>query len=85
MDIEACFASGYTAEGIIGKRKNSKDAPLLRDLIQDTWVLIEEEKKSPGARWIETPDLYRLRDLLTNPFATSTAEMTWIEFYDLSE
>ena len=56
MDIEACFASGYTAEGIIGKRKNSKDAPLLRDLIQDTWVLIEEEKKAlvPGGLKLRT-------------------------------
>ena len=29
------------------KRKDSKDAPLLRDLIKDTLPLIEEEEKKP--------------------------------------
>ena len=34
----------------IGHRKNSKDALLLKDLIKDTLMLIEEEKKAlaPG-------------------------------------
>ena len=45
MYVQACFTSGNTAKVIIGNRKNSQDAPLLRDLIKDTQLLIEEEAK----------------------------------------
>ena len=60
-----CFASGDAAKGIIGYRKNSRDARLLRVLIKDTLPLIdEEEKKSPGARQIKTRDFQITRSSL---------------------
>ena len=52
----------------IGNRKNSKDAPLLRDLIKDTLPLIEEEKKA--WRQVDTnlgPLDYETIDLTTSP------------------
>ena len=49
MYILACFASGNTAKGTIGNRKNSKKAPLLRDLIKDTVPLIEKEDEKKKA------------------------------------
>ena len=51
MNIKACFASGNTAMGIIGNRKNSKDAPLLKDLIKDTLPSIEEDEEEEKKPW----------------------------------
>ena len=53
-------------------RKNSNVPPLLRDLIKDTLLSMEEEKKAlgPGGLKLGTT---RLRDRHSNHFATITA------------
>ena len=53
-------------------RKNSKVAPLLRDLIKDSLLSMEEEKKdlTPGGFKLRTS---RLRDRHSNHFTTNTA------------
>ena len=62
----------------MGNRKNSKDAPLLRDLIKDTLLLIEEdedeEKKAlaPGGFELGTS---RLQGRCSSHFATTTASL----------
>ena len=58
----------------MGKRKNSKDAPLVRDLIKDALQLMEEEEEkkalAPGGFKLGTS---RLRGHHSNHFATTTA------------
>ena len=63
--IKACFASGNTAKVIIILRRNSKDAPLLRDLIKDTVLLIAEEKKP-----------WRQVDLISGPLDYKAVALT---------
>ena len=56
--------------------KNSKDAPLLRNLIKDTLPLMEEEEVkitlAPGGFEL---GISRLRDRRSNQFATITAQV----------
>ena len=76
MYIQACFASGNTAKGIVGNQKNSKDALLLRGLIKDALPLIEEDEEeekialAPGGFELVTS---RLRGRCSNHFAKTTA------------
>ena len=58
--ILAYFASGNTAKGIKGNRKNSKYAPLLRDLIEDTLPLIEEEEEEEEEKKALAPVVFEL-------------------------
>ena len=55
--IFACFASGNTAKVIIGNRKNSKDAPLLIDMIKDPAIERRRREKMPLGGWIPSLDL----------------------------
>ena len=61
--------------GFIGNSKNSKDAPLLRDLIKDTLSLIgegKEDKKVPGPGGFELgTSRLRGRNQLDTPTARS--------------
>ena len=60
----------------MGKRKNSKDAPLVRDLIKDALQLMEEEEEkkalAPGGFKLGTS---RLGDHRSNHFATATLKV----------
>ena len=66
MYIKACFAFCNTAKVILGHRKNSKDAPLLRDLIMETLLLMEVDEKKP----------WRQEDLNSGPLDYKTVALT---------
>ena len=60
-------AAGNTAKVIIGNKKQSKDTPLIRDLIYETLPLMEKEEKKPQVDQNSGPLDYETVTLTTLP------------------